>query len=289
MHLVIIVPSYREPLIREVVSRLLEEKVPKGFILDKIIVVASGYKELLKFKEKNVVVINEKYRTGKASAINLALKKAKYSDIVVLANGDALIKKDSIRKLLEPFVDPRVGMTAGRPIPINDDHHIIGFIVHLIWNLHHIISLENPKTGELVAFRNVIDEVSKETAVDEAYIECQIKKLNYEVRYVSDADVLIKGPENISDLIKQRKRIFIGHLHLKENKKYKVSTMNTRLIIKSLLKLIYKKFSKIHLIAFAVILETYIRLSAAFDFYIRKKNPFKWEVVRTAKIRSTDI
>lgn len=285
MHFSIIVPAYNEKGIYRLIYSLLNQNLPKNVILDKIILVACGYKKLPSFRGKKVIVIKEKIRAGKAVAINMGLKKLKSSDVIVVISGDVLIEKNAVAKLLSSFSNLRVGMVGGRPIPLNDKTKLIGFIVHLIWDLHHLISLYYPKTGELIAFRNVIDEIPRKTCVDEASIEAEIKEKNYDIKYVPNAIVYIKGPETILGLIKQRKRIFIGHLHLKNSKGYEVSTMNTWIILKCLIKIIKTKPEKIHWILFAILLEAYIRLSSIFDFYIRKKNPYKWEIIKTAKIR----
>jgi cellulose synthase/poly-beta-1,6-N-acetylglucosamine synthase-like glycosyltransferase len=288
MHFSIIIPAYKEKGIHRLVETILSLNFPKNMILDRIILVVCGYRRIPCFKERKVILIKEKRRMGKAFAINLGLKMAKNSDVIVVASGDILIQENSIIELLKPFSDPRVGMTCGRPVPINDENTIIGFVVHLIWNLHHLISLIRPKAGELVAFRNIIEEIPRKTAVDEASIEAEIYEKNYIIKYVPSSLVFIKGPETISDLIKQRKRIFIGHLHLKNTKGYEVSTMNIWLILINLIKIGKIKLNKIHLIFFATLLEIYIRLSSAFEFYVLKKNPYKWEIIKTAKINMNE-
>jgi len=97
----------------------------------------------------------------------------------VLESADTIPLENTIERLCLPFYDEKVGMTSGHPIPVNDKSAFIGFTGHLIWELHHRIALKNPKPGELIVFRNVIDEIPKNTAVDEAWIEALIKKKGY--------------------------------------------------------------------------------------------------------------
>ena len=103
-----------------------------------------------------------------------------------------------------------------------------------MWRLHHKIALITPKLGELVAFRSLVKEIPADTAVDEASIEAIIRKAGYELCYVPDAIVRNKGPENIKDFLKQRRRIAAGHKHLMIEERYEVSTMDPKKILKIL-------------------------------------------------------
>ncbi len=283
MNFSIIIPVYQEKNINRLLKRLLEQDIPKNTSLKKIIVVACGYKDFSFVKDEKIMIIKEIERKGKAFAINSGLKKTGDSDTVVVISGDVLPQKNTIKNLLKPFSNPNVGMVGGRPIPLNDKKKFMGFIVHLIWNLLHQVSLKKAKTGEIVAFRNVIKKIPVESAVDEASIEAEIQERGYTIAYAPDAVVYMKGPETISDLIKQRKRIFIGHLHLKNTKGYEVSTMSIMRILESFKRIFRMNWKWVTWSLFAVLLESYARLSAMFDFYVLKKNPYKWEIIRTSK------
>ena len=63
---------------------------------------------------------------------------------------------DSLNRLIEPFLDPEVGMVGGRPLPTNEPDNLAGFTVQLMWNMHHLVALQKPKTGELIAFREKV-------------------------------------------------------------------------------------------------------------------------------------
>ena len=119
-----------------------------------------------------------------------------------MESGDAIPHKDTVEKLVLPFADQNVGMTGTHPVPINPKDSFIGFAVHMLWGLHHQMALQSPKLGEMVAFRNVVRGIPKESAVDEASIEVEIRKSGYELRYVADAYITNKGPENIKDFFK---------------------------------------------------------------------------------------
>jgi len=232
-------------------------------------------------KDKRIKVIDKKKREGKVSIVNLFLKEAK-NDILVMESGDTIPAKDTVENLVKPFSNPKVGMTGVRPVPVDNPKTFMGFTAHLLWELHHQISFKNPKMGEMVAFRKVFNEIPP-TAVDEAYIEGLLKNRGYQIVYQPEAIVYNKGAENISDFLRQRRRITWGHLHLKKETGYQVSTTNPFktffLILKNF------KFSPRYLFftPAAIFLEGLGRFLGWWDYKIKKKNHIIWEVAKSTK------
>ncbi len=233
-------------------------------------------------KDQRIQLLIQSRREGKASAINLFLAKAS-GEILILESADTVPAEDTLEKLIAPFLDPKVGMTGARPIPVNPKDTFTGFTVHLMWTLHHKIALSAPKLGELVAFRNIVREIPKYTAVDEACLEAIIKDKGYDLRYVSDALVKNKGPDNVYDFIKQRRRIAVGHTYLCRDQKYDVSTHSPLTILKVLIPEIPPNPKGIAWTAGAVILEAIGRLLGLYDYVLRKKNPFIWDIASSTK------
>ncbi len=233
-------------------------------------------------KDRRVKLIVQTEREGKASAINLFLSRAR-GDIFVLAGADTVLEKDTVENLVKYFTDPAVGMTGGHPIPVDKTDNFIGFTVNLLWRMHHRVALEHPKMGELVAFKNIVKTIPHDTAVDEASIEAIITRLGYRLRYADDAIVYNKGPEGMRDFIKQRRRIAAGHLHLRLSQGYSVSTTSWKSTLQPFLNEIWSEKGRILWIVGAVFLEFYARFLGYYDFYIKKKNPFIWDVASSTK------
>jgi cellulose synthase/poly-beta-1,6-N-acetylglucosamine synthase-like glycosyltransferase len=274
------------------IGRLLGTILKQCFIhayLKEIFIVASGCtdrtEEIVRDftkQDKRIKLLIQTQREGKASAINLFLSKAS-GDIFILESGDTVPAKGTLDKLTIPFKDPIVGMTGAHPIPVNLKNTFIGFSVHLMWSLHHKIALLTPKLGELVAFRNFVKEIPSDTAVDEASIEAIVRKTGYELRYVPDAVVINKGPENIRDFIKQRRRIAAGHKHLQREQEYEVSTFDPKKILRILIREHSWNFRDTFWTVGAIGLEIIGRIIGYYDFYIRKKNPFIWDTASSTK------
>jgi cellulose synthase/poly-beta-1,6-N-acetylglucosamine synthase-like glycosyltransferase len=257
--------------------------------LKEIFVVASGctdrteeiVRDFMK-NDKRIILLIQEQREGKASAINLFLSKAS-GDILILESGDTVPEEGTLDKLVAPFEDPNIGMTGAHPIPVNSNSTFVGFTVHFMWSLHHKIALMTPKLGELVAFRNFVRDIPSDTAVDEASIEAIVRQAGYELRYVSDAIVINKGPENIKDFIKQRRRIAAGHKHLLREQEYEVSTFDPKKILRILIQEHSWNFRHTVWTPGAIALEIIGRILGYYDFYIRKKNPFIWDTASSTK------
>ena len=174
-------------------------------------------------------------------------------------------------------------MVGGHPVPTNRDDTFIGFGINLLWDLHHLVSLRYPKIGELIAFRNIFYQIPNETAVDEASIEPLVIGQGMRLAYAPEAIVYNRGPENIRDFVKQRRRIFAGHLYVKETLGYKVSTMNGARIVR-----LYFQNAKLDWRYFIwgpgiMMLEVFVRLLATYDYLIMRRNPFSWAIAESTK------
>jgi cellulose synthase/poly-beta-1,6-N-acetylglucosamine synthase-like glycosyltransferase len=277
--------------IRNILEALIDQEL-KTIDIQEIVVVASGCTdntpnivESFARTHSKIKLIVQGQREGKASAINAFLSQAK-GELVVVESGDTIPEKNAIERLLLPFQDSEVGMTGAHPVPVNPDKTFMGYTVNLFWRMHHEMALKHPKLGELIAFRNIVREIPSDTAVDEASLESVITRSGYRIHYVPDAVVFNKGAENIRDYLKQRRRIMVGHKHLQKTKGYRVSTMDFR----NLLSLSHNLFATMRWnpktvlwTTGAVCLELLGRFLGDFDYYVKKENPFAWDIAESTK------
>ncbi|OQY21597.1 MAG: hypothetical protein B6I34_07060 [Anaerolineaceae bacterium 4572_32.1] len=233
-------------------------------------------------RDPRVKLYVQPHREGKSSAINLLLQHTK-QEIIVLESADTIPGPETIEKLVAPFADPDVGMAGGRPVPTNDPHQFMGFTAHLMWNLHHRISLRHPKMGELIAFRRAFRQIPRDSAVDEASIEPLILGQGMKLRYVPEAIVYNRGPETIHDFFKQRRRIYAGHIYVQEMLGYRVSTMSGWRILPLFLAEMKADWRYFVWGPAAVALEAAARLKGFVDYNIWRRNPFVWSVSETTK------
>jgi poly-beta-1,6-N-acetyl-D-glucosamine synthase len=280
------IPAYNEEKnIRHILDALLAQQTEK-IVINKIVVVSSGSTDQTDTivhsyarKHTSIQLLKQPERNGKAAAINAFLQITN-EEIIVIESADTIPMRHTIETLCLPFLaDERIGLTGGAPYPINDPTTFLGYIIHAWWWFHRNI----PRYGELIAFRNVLPQISETTAVDEAYIQAKLLKAGYTLLHVDDAIVTNKGPETISDLIKQRRRIFNGHARLHKEENIRISNMTTASL--RLLLFSYQIESLKHLvwILSGIQLEILSRLLGIHDMLIKKRNPYIWHIASTTK------
>lgn len=260
------------------------------FVISEIIVVCSGCTDKtieivqsLAQEYKKIKLICEFERKGKYSGINLFLKEAQ-SDILVLESGDTLPKRRSLQRLCEPLLDDKIGICASRPIPRASENSLLDKVVKLQWDIHHSISLKTPKFGELIAFKKVFASISP-TSVDEEEIARNIYSEGFKGKYVPKAIVYNFGPRTFSDFIKQRSRIYGGHLALKKSG-YEVPSLNNFNLFLTVFS--FLKLNRLFLFLLSLLLEGISRIYGGIEFFIFKKYNFVWESCESTK-HSFDI
>lgn len=276
-----------EANIGHVLRALLEQQTTQCEIAE-IIVLASGCTDQTEAvvqqfcaQEPRVKLVVQAQRQGKASAVNLFLRCAQ-ADILVMESADTIPTQVTIEHLIAPFVDPDIGMTGGHPMPVNDPRTFMGYAVNLLWELHHRIALEQPKLGELTAFRRVFHRIPLDSAVDEANMEPLIRGQGYRLRYVPEAVVYNRGAETVKDFLKQRRRIHAGHLRMHYEQGYNVATMNANRILWTLLKMWRWDWRYFVWTPAVIGLEMYGRWLGRMDM-LKKRNHAIWDIAVTTK------
>lgn len=221
-------------------------------------------------------------REGKTSAINVFLTNA-VEKICVLESGDTLPHEDAIENMVRMFADPAVGMTGAHKVPVNTPEHIIGYLSHLRLKMEHQLCLEIPRLGELIAFRKVFDHIPPDVAMDEAFVEALVIRRGLQVRYAPDAVVFNMGPETVGDFIKQRRRNYAGHLHLKEKYGYQVSSLDSGRVFRLALGEVWGAIRIIYILFALGSIEMISRILGWWDYRIRKRDHVVWDIAWTTK------
>ena len=273
------------------IGRMLEALVSQRtarVTLTEIVVVASGCTDRTASivqewatRDQRIRLVAQPRREGKASAINQFLPQAR-EKIVVLCGADLLPEADAIEELVAPFADPTVGLTTGRPVPVNDPGTFMGFAAHLLWDLHHQINLRSFKAGEMIAFRKIFERIPYHTSVDEASIEPVVRGQGYVARYVPTAVVYNKGPLTVGDFLRRRRSNYAGHLALQATLGYTVSTMSGWKILRHLMQNLDWRPRPFIWTWGVAALEAYGRILGGRD-YKKGRDHSVWEIATTTK------
>jgi cellulose synthase/poly-beta-1,6-N-acetylglucosamine synthase-like glycosyltransferase len=265
----------------------LEQDLPKNC---RIMVVCSGctdrtpriVKEFEK-RDARIEPIIEKIRKGKADALNKIFVIARETaDVLVLVNADTFPECGSITKLISRLENSNAGAVFAQPVPFREFDGFCYRIVRVIWRLHHIISLlQKPKlSGELCAIRtSCLQKIPENVATDEPYFELAIRKQGYDILYIPEAFVYIKCPTNVVDLLKHRKRIWAGHIQLRNATGVKVPTSSFKNILQAIPSLRLNEL-------FYVLLGGFLEMVAYFQARVtlsKGKFPYIWEPIKSTK------
>jgi hypothetical protein len=275
------------------IESALRQRLQHGHIAE-VIVVASGCTDDtvpivadIARREPRLQLIVQERREGKASAINIFLAAAR-SPLLVMASADIIIKDGTVNVLLGHFQDPTVGMVGAHPVPVNGESTFLAHAVRLVWQVHDQIAREAPKLGEVVAFRNVVPGIPVDTSVDEISIQALVSQLGYRLVYEPRAIVYNRGPATIGDFLRQRRRIYAGHLQIQHRQGYSASTMSVWRIARALLA--SGAFAETRTAGWtigAVGLEALARGLGAYD-YLQRRQHQAWEMAATTKSHIAD-
>jgi poly-beta-1,6-N-acetyl-D-glucosamine synthase len=274
--------------IRHTLDSILAQTV-KGGGLEEIIVVSSGSTDgtdgiVLEYtsRDARVRLLRQEKREGKNSAVNAFMASAK-GDILVLVNADNNLGEGALDRLVSHFTDPKVGVVGGRPMPVNRRDTIAGFAVHMLWDMHHRLSMIYPKVGEAIAFRNLHIQIPTGMQSDEDLVRMDLEKRGYRTEYEPMAVVVNKGPETVRDYWKQRTRVNIGERYMKRLFDFDIPTWDNRFLFQAYLGFLKENSRHIIRMSAAIAMEMLARVYASIYVKLDKGDKVMWSMVESTK------
>jgi len=273
--------------IRQCLDSLLNQNLDKVEIVE-IVVVASGCTDdtetIVKGYGPPVSLITQDRRLGKASAVNFFFKLAA-ENLLVLVSGDLEVDPCAVERLVSAAAAPGVGIAGARAIPAEQGKAFTRRVVQLNWEVTHRLSLKRPRLGEMVAVKRAPVRIPEHLPVDEAFLESFYSARKTRMVYVPDAIVHNRGPGSIRGYIIQSRRIARGHMQLRAEYGYTVSSLDVRLLVGS--------FPWKHLVdparflptVGAVLLEGLGRFLGFLDYYILRKRSGLWPMTHRTRTR----
>ncbi|MFC7549520.1 bifunctional polysaccharide deacetylase/glycosyltransferase family 2 protein [Plantactinospora sp. GCM10030261] len=168
---------------------------------------------------RNVRVVR-KPNGGKSSALNTGVALARH-DLIVMVDGDTVFEPDSVRRLVQPFADPRVGAVAGnvkvgnrRGLIAKWQHieYVIGF--NLDRRLYETLRCMPTVPGAIGAFRRqalgYAGGMTDETLAEDTDITMALGRAGWHVVYEETARAWTEAPATLGQLWKQRYRWSYG-------------------------------------------------------------------------------
>ncbi|PWR07735.1 glycosyl transferase [Micromonospora sicca] len=166
------------------------------------------------------VRVIRKLNGGKASALNTGFLYASH-DIIVTVDADTVFEPDAIRRLIEPFTDPRIGAVAGN-VKVANRRRLLGQWQHIEYvigfnldrRLYDVLGCMPTVPGAIGAFRRraliSAGGMSGDTLAEDTDITMAILRAGWRVVYQDRACAWTEAPASVSDLCRQRYRWSYG-------------------------------------------------------------------------------
>jgi cellulose synthase/poly-beta-1,6-N-acetylglucosamine synthase-like glycosyltransferase len=172
------------------------------------------------FKDVNNVHVYTKENGGKASALNVGIEKA-FTEFVVCIDADTQLKEDAVSRLMEKFIDDKVGAVAGN-VKVGNEVNMITY-----WQSIEYITSQNfdrrafdlldcitVVPGAIGAFRKEAIQIAggftSDTLAEDCDLTMRLHRNGYSVKNCSAAVSYTEAPETMQQFMKQRFRWSFG-------------------------------------------------------------------------------
>ncbi|MEC5423319.1 glycosyltransferase [Virgibacillus sp. C22-A2] len=221
----VIIPAYNE---EDVIGRTIESILKSNYPNVEVIVIDDGSKDQTslvvsrKYDANNKVFLFHKNNGGKASAINLGVRKAK-GDIFIAIDADTIVSPDSISMLIRHFSDKNIAAVSGN-VRVGNKRNLLTSWQHIEYvtgfNLEKrafaTLNCVPVVPGAFGAWRKeVVEELgyfSDETLAEDTDLTLKIIRQGHKVVIDEQAYAYTEAPATIRDFLKQRFRWTFGTL-----------------------------------------------------------------------------
>jgi cellulose synthase/poly-beta-1,6-N-acetylglucosamine synthase-like glycosyltransferase/peptidoglycan/xylan/chitin deacetylase (PgdA/CDA1 family) len=217
----IVVPAYNEAVgIERAVRSLAASEYPDF----EIVVVDDGSDdgtaEIVERLSLPRLRVLRQQNGGKASALNAGID-ASTAPVVVMVDGDTLFEPTTLRRLVQPLVDERVGAVSGNT-KVGNRHGLLGRWQHIEYvigfnldrRMYEVLQCTPTVPGAIGAFRrDTLDEVggvSDDTLAEDTDLTLAIGRTGRRVVYADDARAWTEAPSTLGTLWRQRYRWSYG-------------------------------------------------------------------------------
>ncbi|MEZ4682483.1 MAG: glycosyltransferase family 2 protein [Caldilineaceae bacterium] len=155
-------------------------------------------------------------RAGKMAAINRAMAGAR-GEIVLFSDANNLYTRETIRALVAPFAEARVGAVTGAKVIVRGDG-VLGESEGLYWKYEAFIKGQESRlgncvgvAGEIFAVRRALFHPLPGTIInDDAYMAMELLRRGHQIRYAATARSYERISLSAADEITRRTRINAG-------------------------------------------------------------------------------
>jgi len=172
---------------------------------------------LKKYIDKGVKVYHESARGGKIGAMNRGMQFVE-TPIVIFSDGNTMLGKESIKRIVNLFKNPKVGCVSGeKRIAAKDSDTAVGS-EGIYWKYESKLKKWDAElysvvgaAGELFAIRTeLFKKVEKDTLLDDFIISLRIAMDGYTIQYDPEAYAIENSSADVKEELKRKIRIAAG-------------------------------------------------------------------------------
>ena len=172
---------------------------------------------LREYLDKGVEVYHEDARGGKIGAMNRGMQFVK-TPIVIFSDGNTMLGKESIRRIVNMFSDPKVGCVSGEKRIYQKDKDAAAGTEGIYWKYESTLKKWDAElysvvgaAGELFAIRtDLFQHVEKDTLLDDFIISLRVAMKGYTIQYDPEAYAIETSSANVKEELKRKIRISAG-------------------------------------------------------------------------------
>ncbi|SCK56783.1 Glycosyltransferase, catalytic subunit of cellulose synthase and poly-beta-1,6-N-acetylglucosamine synthase [Streptomyces sp. WMMB 714] len=158
--------------------------------------------------------------SGKPVALNHGLQHASH-ELIVMMDGDTVFEPSTVRELVQPFADPRVGAVAGNA-KVGNRQKLIGAWQHIEYvmgfnldrRMYDVLRCMPTIPGAVGAFRRSalwrVGGMSDDTLAEDTDVTMALHRDGWQVVYAERARAWTEAPQNARQLWSQRYRWSYG-------------------------------------------------------------------------------
>jgi len=170
---------------------------------------------LKKYSSQGVEVYHENKRGGKIGAMNRGMQFVK-TPIVIFSDGNTMLGKESVRRIINLFANPKVGCVSGEKRIFDKDS--AAATEGIYWKYESKLKKWDAElysvvgaAGELFAIRTeLFQPVEKDTLLDDFIISLRVAMKGYTIQYDPEAYAIENPSANVKEELKRKIRIAAG-------------------------------------------------------------------------------
>ncbi|SCK21008.1 Glycosyltransferase, catalytic subunit of cellulose synthase and poly-beta-1,6-N-acetylglucosamine synthase [Streptomyces sp. WMMB 322] len=216
----VLVPAYNE---RECIAGTVRSLAASDHTVEVIVIddgSTDGTAEIVESLGLPGVRVLRQANSGKAAALNNGLRHATF-ELIAMIDGDTVFEPSTVRELVQPFADPRVGAVAGNA-KVGNRRGLIGAWQHIEYvvgfnldrRMYDVLRCMPTIPGAVGAFRRTAlrsaGGLSDDTLAEDTDVTMALHRAGWQVVYAERARAWTEAPGTVKQLWSQRYRWSYG-------------------------------------------------------------------------------